>query len=1004
MPETGRPSALAPRRMWLRGLLAGLMLLAGSLLTAADEPAADERLIIDRIEFHGLVTVPEQLLRSLMTSTEGQVYDPATFEADYNRIRQTGLFFQVKRRLQRDVVAGLPRAVLVIDNCEEFPLIEGIEFLRVDTEGRYGGSVTGDTRYARELTLSESKIWESILSRPVAPDLKLDGNRLRRLHIMDAIALKTREAWERDRAAGRLSRGLTPEDFRNLHLDQYLSFEAPKESSGPQESQGSGPTARPGLFQRAQTQPVTLTTGEAIHAVGRLNLNYAHPDAAKIKELYATEGYEDVQVTYRAVPVRYGPDGRPLLVHLIFEIHEGAKLYPAEVVFSGTNVIPDEALLGTIRSRPMPLIAPVFMEDRAGTVQQKILELDRHEVEVFIRRQGYMNATVGLPQIEVDRSLPPRRGLGLHADWYEARLTFPVSKAGEHDRHFTGRIEILGNAAVSTEELREVMQIRPTGPFSQELVEADTKSILDLYTSRGRLETRIDMEQRQVAADDPRVTAAIQRGMAVVISGEVTNLHDLTVRVREGAEVSIGQIFVVGNTETRDDVVYRELRLTPGMRYNSRLIEASERALQNTQLFSQVRITPQPTKTGDDLVRDLKVDVTEAHTTGSLVLGFGFSSVDQFFANLTFDQKNFDITDIPQSWRDFRLRPPFIRSLKGGGQNFNVQLQVGGRSSSANVTFTEPWFTGRPLDFSTNLAVTRTNQVNYDDERVRFALGLGKRYGDINIWSLAGRYTIEQIRITNIDASAPLGIREVGGANLISRFTTTLSFDSRDLRPFPTSGQFFEMSVETVGGALGGDFDFVKGIFRGTQYITLYEDDRELRHTLLFGMEMGRVAPYGRSDFVPVFDRFFAGSIGSVRGFQRRSISPRDQGDPVGGENILTFSVQYSFPLFAESDPELVLGTRRKRQRSYFQAYQREILRGILFFDGGTVTHPSSQPTTAAGFTTERDLRLSIGFGIMLRVPQLPVPLKIYYARPIRQASEDDVERVQLDLSAFFGR
>ncbi|HTL51551.1 MAG TPA: BamA/TamA family outer membrane protein, partial [Planctomycetota bacterium] len=247
-------------------------------------------------------------------------------------------------------------------------------------------------------------------------------------------------------------------------------------------------------------------------------------------------------------------------------------------------------------------------------------------------------------------------------------------------------------------------------------------------------------------------------------------------------------------------------------------------------------------------------------------------------------------------------------------------------------------------------------------------------------------------------------IKEVGGRNLISRFTGTVSYDSRDLPAFPTSGDYLVWQVQNAGGILGGDFDFLKGTFRGTHYLTLYENADELRHTLLFSLELGRVAPYGRSSFVPIFDRFFAGSIGSVRGFQRRSISPRDKGDVVGGDNILTFSVQYSFPLLAESDPTLLIGARPKKQRSYFQAYQREFVRGILFFDGGTVTDPSSRPTTPAGFTTEKDMRLSAGIGIMLRVPQLPVPLKIYYARVIRQAQQDDTERIQLDLSAFFGR
>ncbi|HTL52764.1 MAG TPA: POTRA domain-containing protein, partial [Planctomycetota bacterium] len=747
------------RALILAGCLLAVSALATNVrsLTAGDELPGAEPDRIERIEFKGLVTVPESRLRMLLQTHEGDVYDEATIRADKKRLQSLNIFNEAKPFKIIETVAGVKRLVLQYQ-CEEFPLIEGIEFVRMisetDADGAPIGEAHPDPIGPHELVMSQQKLWDAIRSRMVAPDLTPDGNRERRLALFNAISLEARAAWQAAKDRGGDSQGMPVFRYRTLGLDAYLSTEANPDA--PPQEKGPGLSIRDGAFDKAATREPELNEGQrGMDTIGRLFLGRVNVDALEIEKQYAQDGYQHVRVKYKVTPVANGPDGKPLLVHLAFEIYESDRIYPAEVVFSGTTVLPDAALLSAIHSRPMLFIPPIFMEDRAQPVQTEALKADKHDVETFIRRQGYMNAEVGDPQITVDRSLPPRRGLGLHANWYEARLTFPIHKAGEYDRHFTGRIKIVGNNAVSTEEIRDVMLIRPLGPYSQELQDDDEKAIEELYQSRGRLATVAKIEEIPIAPSDPRVAEAIEKHLAVAVTNTGTNLHDLVVHISEGPEVSVGQVFVKGNTVTRDDVVYRELRLTPGMRYNSRLKDASQRALENTQLFSRVIIRPIPTANNDPLVRDLEVTVIEAQTTGSLVLGFGFSSAERFFANLTFDQKNFDASDFPQSWRDLRLRTPFIRSLKGAGQDLNVQLQIGGRSSSANITFTEPWFTGRPIDFSTNLAITRTNQINYQEEEARFALGLGRRYGDLNIFSFNGRYSIEQITITNIDNDAP---------------------------------------------------------------------------------------------------------------------------------------------------------------------------------------------------------------------------------------------------------
>ena len=121
-----------------------------------------------------------------------------------------------------------------------------------------------------------------------------------------------------------------------------------------------------------------------------------------------------------------------------------------------------------------------------------------------------------------------------------------------------------------------------------------------------------------------------------------------------------------------------------------------------------------------------------------------------------------------------------------------------------------------------------------------------------------------------------------------------------------------------------------------------------------------------------VFDkgdiRFYAGGIGSMRGFDFRGISPRQglRKNRVGGDFLLLSGAEYTFPLYAK------------------------IIRGVFFLDMGTVEKE-------IGIST---WRASIGGGIRLTLEIFgTVPMEFDLALPISEADEDD-ERV---FSFFIG-
>src|SRR5207249_408814 len=107
-------------------------------------------------------------------------------------------------------------------------------------------------------------------------------------------------------------------------------------------------------------------------------------------------------------------------------------------------------------------------------------------------------------------------------------------------------------------------------------------------------------------------------------------------------------------------VVLREMRVAPGQKYNSAELADAVDRLRATPYFSAVAVTP----IGEDpAVRDVLVDVTEARTA-SFSVGAGINSNGGLGGNITYMQRNFDITNFPDTWSDIFSERAFI----GGGQ------------------------------------------------------------------------------------------------------------------------------------------------------------------------------------------------------------------------------------------------------------------------------------------------------------------------------------------------
>ena len=217
-------------------------------------------------------------------------------------------------------------------------------------------------------------------------------------------------------------------------------------------------------------------------------------------------------------------------------------------------------------------------------------------------------------------------------------------------------------------------------------------------------------------------------------------------------------------------------------------------------------------------------------------------------------------------------------------------------------------------------------------------------------------------------------VDEYGKSSQAALLTLGWSRDSRDNALAPTRGRYQRISAEFALPVL--DQRYYRATYQFTQYVPLSRS-----WTLGLNMQLGYGDTYG-SKMYPFFKNFYAGGIGSVRGFESSTLGPRDtNGDNLGGDRQVVFSAELLTPL---------PGADRT-------------LRGLVFLDGGYVWGYERLSQTG-GYVREdldfNDLRYSVGFGIAWISPL--GPLKFSLAFPLNEKPGDNTQRFQFQIGTGF--
>jgi len=417
--------------------------------------------------------------------------------------------------------------------------------------------------------------------------------------------------------------------------------------------------------------------------------------------------------------------------------------------------------------------------------------------------------------------------------------------------------------------------------------------------------------------------------------------------INAGRRIYVNRINIVGNANTKDEVIRRELRQLEGTWYSVSDINRSKQRLDLLGFFSEVRIDTRPIDGRDDQV-DLEVNVVERQT-GNLSLGIGYSSTNGVILQVGLDQRNF----------------------LGTGNALGVQVSTGRVNESYSVSYTDPYVTddgtSRRLTASkksTDVSSLVVSSFEADTNALHVEYGVPLTEYD-RIFYGAG---IEQTDLT-ISGTSPAIYRDFisknGPDNTVVPVTVGWARDGRDSSLYPTMG-FSQRLFAEVATAVGDltyysanyDVEWYKPVSRNT---SLHLEGR-----------VSYTDDYDGKD-LPFYKNYYAGGGNSVRGYQSSSLGPKNEfGETVGGKRRVLMTGEWLFPF-----PGL------EKDRS---------MRLALFVDAGGVENSFEDVGS--------EMRYSSGVGFLWFSPI--GPMRFSYSIPINDEVTDRTESLQFTLGTTF--
>lgn len=615
-------------------------------------------------------------------------------------------------------------------------------------------------------------------------------------------------------------------------------------------------------------------------------------------------------------------------VNVTLNIKEKKRYILKTIVFEGNTIFKENEIIKVMNTKKQ---FKFIFEWNKGILNQGKLEEDLKSIEKLYYSKGYIDVEIFVKDIIVNETEK------------EKQITLIIS-IREGEQYQLNSFLMVGNKLFDLSEFLKPEFVTSGVVYNRIAIQSIAEQIRQYYGNYGYVFANVNVEEN-INFTDKKV--------------------DVIFTISENKRAHIEKIIVKGNTKTKDYVIIRELMIQEGETFSIDKIRQSIYNLYNTQYFSAVDVQFQPGS--DDTLINLIIAVEEKNT-GQFKFGATFSPGIENSFGLT----------------GSIAEPNFL----GLGLQISADLSIYLENKYIlTLSYLDKWFLGEPITFGISLSGSiaqsstyvdndQNNEPDVDPENTdnyltmnywqdKFALSFtfGKRWRPY--FSLVSYITGSLIRYHSVDGVTDLPyvseyafipfIEFANGNDNYWSYTGSISFvgryDTRDYYLFPTKGFFIKAMIGYYGGILFGDSQFIKLNLGFNINQTLF-----WKIVLSFNSSLDFIFPQldGQIAVAPD-DLLYINGYTDIRGWKLKM-------DPYYGKAKGVFSLEL----------------------------QREIIMQMLSFTtfidlGYLLNTPANILNIGMG-----DFFGTIGFGLKIQIPQLP--LRLYLTHPFVITSSGQID------------
>lgn len=573
----------------------------------------------------------------------------------------------------------------------------------------------------------------------------------------------------------------------------------------------------------------------------------------------------------------------------VINIDKGKKVGIKQINITGTESIKMWKLRRAMKDTKKKAIWRIFKRSK---FTESAYDRDKNALIAKLNEVGYRDASIKFDTV-------------YQRDKKNLIINIQVE---EGQKYYFGDITWLGNTKFRSSFLDTVLGVKRGDIYDKPLLEQrlfmsqDGRDITSLYMDRGYLFFQV-----------------------IPVETNVTDNHiNYQMRIIEGKEARVRNIYITGNTKTNDHVIRREIRTKPGDLFSRNDIIRTQRELAQLGYFNEQGFQVNPIPNPQDGTVDIEY-VVEEKSSDQIELsgGYGGRNVTtnrpSIIATLGLTFNNFSMRNV--------LKPGAWSPLPAGdGQRLSIRGQTNGRYYQGyTLSFTEPWLGGKkPNSLSmwinhtaigngylkrnekyTGIGITGVGasfgrRKKFPDDYFSENFELSYQYYDTKEY---GIFTDLQTGFSNDIALKYTLQRNSISAPIYPQSGSTLTFSAKGTLPYSMFDGVDDYSTQTAQQRYKY-LEYYKIKIGGEWFFPLSKDKKlVLRSRVGFGL----MGSYNSAKGLSPFDRFYLGGSGltgvnqiggreviALRGYEDGSISA-GAGDPLAAK--YTFELRYPISL-----------------------------------------------------------------------------------------------------------